>query len=320
MQLRRNLGLECVFDLLAAAPIACSQTAPTETPLRADAGGRQIDVTRLTLGKVVTKPTRNGLWSCRNQYPENAVGAFKVGPWISTDGTWDMTRKVIVDGTVKWREALLKVALKGPNRTILSNGLPNLATTGEFPVSELDDAYDYDRNPNSIRTQTISLSIPASPKTPGSPQCVGNAVGVTLDGPALFNAVDEAGRDAVAHEVQDSCSGHPEVSGTYHYHGLSLCAAKDQQYGWALDGFPIWGPVDPVTGRSWTNEMLDECHGTTSEITVDNKKMKTYHYVANNEFPYVVGCFKGLPSESTLGAPPEGFPPGPPPPGAPGNS
>jgi YHYH protein len=274
--------------------------------LRSTQAADAVDRTRLRLGKTSSQPARDALWTCRSSYPENAVGAFAVGSWIRSDGTWDLSKKLIVDGAVSWPTASQTVKRRGTTRALTGNGLPKKATTGAFPISSTDDAYTVDRNPNSISAQRISLVIPAKPKVLSSASCVENAVGVAVDGPPIFNAVDEAGRDAVAYEVQDSCSGHPEVSGTYHYHGLSACApTTNGQYGWALDGFAIWGPVDPVTGKTWSNAQLDECHGTTSKITIDGKPVTAYHYVANDEFPYTVGCFRGTPVKPLgLGSPP----------------
>jgi hypothetical protein len=112
-------------------------------------------------------------------------------------------------------------------------------------------------------------------------------------GAVLFNAVDAQGKDAVAHEVQDSCSGHPQMGGVYHYHGLPACLGfggtkkHSKVIGWALDGFPIYGPYGD-NGNYLSNSELDVCHGIT--------EMKSgYHYVANYEFPYSVGCHRGTP-------------------------
>ncbi len=298
---KRLMVLAFVFGSMLAVgiPSAIARTRFTES----------VDITNLRLGKTSTSPQKNALWTCRSSYPANAVGAFKVGPWIRSDGTWDLSKKFIVDGEVKWSNARQRITAKSRERKIVGNGLPRRSTTGAFPVADSDDAYAYDRNPNSIRAQTISLSIPATPKIGPAPQCVPNAVGITLDGPAIFNAVDEAGRDAVAYELQDRCNGHPEVSGTYHYHGLSACAKKSSQYGWALDGFAIWGPIDPITKKEWSNNDLDECHGITSKIVLNGRSLTAYHYVANNEFPYTVGCFRGTPSTAgSLGSPPQNPP------------
>ena len=40
-------------------------------------------------------------------------------------------------------------------------------------------------------------------------------IGFLLTGGVFFNALDAQGKDAVAHEVQDRCQGHPERSGAY---------------------------------------------------------------------------------------------------------
>lgn len=113
----------------------------------------------------------------------------------------------------------------------------------------------------------------------------------------LFNAFDAGLRDAQAHELQDSYQGHPQGSGQYHYHGLSKQfknATVKTVIGYALDGFPITGPM--VTDTNYlTTDDLDECHGITSEIVVDGEKVTTYHYVMTQDFPYSVSCFRGEP-------------------------
>ena len=260
-----------------------------------------VDKTKLVVGKTVTSAQKNGLWTCQSNYPSNAPGAFSEGPWFNGDGTWDLTRKATVDGAVAWPGASVSVKITGSKRVITSKGLPMKASTGVYPIASSDDAYSYDRNPNTIKAQTIAMTLAATPRLNTIPQCVGGMVGVSLEGPLVFNAVDAGGRDAVAHELQDTCGGHPERTGSYHYHGLSSCAERSKQFGWALDGFAIWGPVDPGSGRELTNDDLDECHGTTSQITIDGKKVKVYHYVANDEYPYTVGCYRGTPKATGSG-------------------
>jgi len=53
--------------------------------------------------------------------------------------------------------------------------------------------------------------------------------------------------------------------------------------GFALDGFPITGPM----------VAAHECHGITSEIELDGKTVTMYHYVMTQDFPYSVSCFRG---------------------------
>jgi len=123
-------------------------------------------------------------------------------------------------------------------------------------------------------------------------------IGVALSGVALFNALDDAGRDAVAHEVQDRCSGHPERRGQHHYHGPSGCmkeaSAANTLVGYALDGFGIYSMYD-ANGRELTNADLDECHGRTGKVLWDGRETTMYHYGMTREYPYTVGCFRGTP-------------------------
>jgi hypothetical protein len=126
---------------------------------------------------------------------------------------------------------------------------------------------------------------------------MGGEVGIMSDGVALFNAFDAGLRDAPAHELQDSCSGHPQGSDEYHYHSMPACFTDIGEtivLGYALDGFPITGPkLGPHD--ILTTADLDECHGITSTVMLDGKPVTTYHYVMTQDFPYSVSCFRSTP-------------------------
>jgi hypothetical protein len=272
----------------------------------ASAAASEPDLTSIPLGDgktTTTTPQPGYLYEC--QILSGGGGAFTSGSWIH-GSTYDLTQKVTVDGAISWPGTFSK-RVKGKKLILNGNGLPK-HTTGVFPVQPTDDAYQVDRNPNRISSHTVSLTLSTKPRYHGSPSCVGGQVGIMTSGIALFSAVDGENRDAVAHEVQDSCSGHPERTGVYHYHGLPACidTGKPNQQskliGWALDGFPIYGPRGKG-GRYLSNADLDECHGTTSKVSYLGEKRKLYHYVANYEFPYTVGCFRGTPSSAAYGAP-----------------
>ncbi|MCX6020420.1 MAG: YHYH protein, partial [Chloroflexi bacterium] len=131
------------------------------------------------------------------------------------------------------------------------------------------------------------------------------AVGVMLSGSQFFNALDGMGRDAVAHELQDHCAGHPERSGAYHYHNLTPCLQDDgaghsQLMGYAYDGFGIYGTYGEG-GQPLTNADLDECHGHTHEITWDGQTMTLYHYHATMEYPYTIACYRGTAVRTAAG-------------------
>jgi hypothetical protein len=297
--------------------LAIATSAPTP-----DAGG--VDLTRLPLGdnRKATGPKVGWIWPCRIE--PNARGAFRDGPWIKRDGTYDLTKKAIVDGKVAWPGHNLEVKLVGDRRIISTNDLPN-HTTGIFPIARSDDAYQYDRNPNRIAPQKVQIELPANPVLAAQPSCAPGAVGILLTGSALFNALDAPGRDAVAHETQDGCQGHPQVSGHYHYHSLTTCLpdtttadGHSSLMGYSLDGFGIYGLRD-VEGKILSSADLDECHGHIHEIDWDGKKVEMYHYHATWDFPYTVGCMRGrynMTDVMIVSGPPGGpGQPGRPPPG-----
>lgn len=225
----------------------------------------------------------------------DAGGAQARGPWFSDDDkTYDLNAKTHVEGNVIWT-AEFAMKVDGDTRKITTNDLPT-HPTGTFPVAADDPAYEYDRNPNTIKGQTFAYDLAADP-TFGSAHCTSGEVGIMLTGVALFNALDAGGRDAGAWEVQDSCQGHPQVTGVYHYHTLSSCVTDigvDDVIGFALDGFPITGPT-VSKGNVLTTRDLDECHGITSTVRMDGADVTTYHYVMTEDFPYSISCFRGAP-------------------------
>ncbi len=211
------------------------------------------DETRLPVGdgKVTTDgPKRGHVYRCSVRPGGGAPGASRQGPWFNGDGTWDLTRKIAVDGDVEWAEAVFDVRVSGATRILTGNGLPTHKVTGAFPVAQTDEAYQYDRNPNAIRAQSVRVSMPRTPRRVSSPGCLSEGpIGYANNGVAIYDALDAGNRDALAWEVQDVCDGHPQRSGEYHYHAISRCltayvAARPHsaRVGWALDGFGILGP------------------------------------------------------------------------------
>jgi hypothetical protein len=250
--------------------------------------------------KYVTDAAKKGsIYMCRaNFVPASQAGAQTRGPWFTNNNTeWDSKKKAAIRGQINWQQQL-SINIQDGKRVITTNALPD-HHTGTFPVAAGDPARVYDANPNTIKGQSLSYSLTAVP-TPGAPQCMGGEVGVMITGVPLFNGFDAGGRDAGAWEVQDTCDGHPQGSGEYHYHSLSRCI-KDTSVqtviGYALDGFPITGPK-VATGSILTTDDLDECHGIESEIMLDGKKTTTYHYVMTQDFPYSTSCFRATPQQA----------------------
>jgi hypothetical protein len=123
--------------------------------------------------------------------------------------------------------------------------------------------------------------------------CAGGlgVVGLAVTGASFYNPFTLYGWDAVNGECAeelDNCNGHPSPDGTYHYQGVPECLytryIADKFLGVALDGYPIFGPMDS-TGKNWTSAELDQCHGHTYN--------GRYMYRRTFDFPYLISCFHG---------------------------
>jgi hypothetical protein len=248
-------------------------------------------------GWVSDRPRVGHVWSCQTRFPGGG-GAHRAGEWIGS-AYWDPARKPKVDGAVAWPAASASVTVNGEQRVIVANGLPD-HRTGVFPISENDDAYRYDRNPNAIASQRLALTVPRVPNLAATARCLPmGAIAYTRNGVAIFNALDLEGRDAPAYEIQDVCNGHPELTGEYHYHDHSAClpdpttaTEHSALLGYAIDGFGLYG-LRGEAGKSLVTNDLDECHGHTHAIDWDGARLSLYHYHMTPDYPYTLGCLRG---------------------------
>ena len=288
--------------VMAAATTSSAATAQRTEPPTTAATAPTKDRLPLGNGRVSTEPRVGYVFSCRTTF--NGRGAHG-GPWIS-GATWDPAAKPVVSGSVSWPNARIRISREGDQRIVRANNLPT-HPTGIFPIQPTDSVYRYDRNPNGIREQNILLTLPAVPTAAPVPSCVPmGMIGFAVSGVALYNALDAAGMDAVANEIQDRCNGHPQMMGQYHYHNASACLADSagargkhsDLIGYALDGYGIYG-MHGEHGEALTNGDLDACHGHEHVIVWDGRPLRLYHYHATAEYPYTVGCFHGAPERRT---------------------
>ena len=247
-------------------------------------------------GSVTSSPQVGSVVACQTNF--RLAGVVKDEPWIQGD-IWFPDEKPIVSGAVDWPGANIVISVVGDERIVSTAGLPT-HPTGEFPIDRASEAYKWDRNPNAIIEHDIALRLPANPRPAAEPSCLPmGMIGFALSGAAIFNALDAAGLDAAAHEVQDACNGHPQGRGLYHYHNGSSCledTAADGTHsdliGYALDGFGIYGNQGD-SGKELSNDDLDACHGHVGEVLWDGALRRIYHYHLTNEYPYTLGCFVG---------------------------
>lgn len=254
-----------------------------------------LDKLPLGDGKLSNEPKVGYIWNCDKRVGIGG-GSHREGYWINKENkTWDSTNKPIVEGKESWENSF--IIKEDEDKLIIStNGLPN-HITGEYPIRKHTEAFQYDRNPNSIKEQSITMTIPKNP-IQGEGRCLPNRIGIMKNGVILLNALDEPKRDAPAHEIQDNCDGHPERRGAYHYHNLSKCltdipdkTGHSPIMGFAIDGFGIYGKYH--NQKKLTNKDLDNCHGHKHKINWLGKESEMYHYHATDEYPYTIGCLKG---------------------------
>lgn len=150
-------------------------------------------------------------------------------------------------------------------------------------------------NPIKATDQKYNISIPKVPTyNTGLHGCLPkNMIGITRTGVAIYNPLTRDNFNAVEgqdREIFDTCGGHPNLHGAYHYHKIpDSCLYKgeiDEFIGVALDGFPIYGPRASDVDHLITSADLDKCHGR--EVN------GAYRYHATTTWPYFLGCYKGV--------------------------
>ncbi|XP_072051325.1 uncharacterized protein [Amphiura filiformis] len=154
-------------------------------------------------------------------------------------------------------------------------------------------------NPNQAIQQDFEVDLPEYPTPLIKEECLtGGPIGWTIHGVALFNPFNIEGSNAVEGDMAeefDDCQGHPDMTGTYHYHQLpDACVfpgVDTSVHGIARDGFPIYGPYKE-DGTLVQESELDKCHGRCGE---DGK----YRYHMTKVYPYILGCFRGTPMQFT---------------------
>lgn len=222
----------------------------------------------------------------------------------------------------------LSAKCDGDSFIVDGNGIPHytFVQTTPNPLQEVAEHYEIPRNPQ-IAAAATELPL------------LGTA-GFAVNGQPFFGPneaaqpADEAYGDPIYNGLMDACLGH--TAQQYHYHSMDVKCLNTASLvpepwmnpdppageaspiiGWALDGFPIHGPLectdagcasvvemkssyvqvgDPKT-NAWDAyqyqakddpAFLDECNGHTGP-------KGDYHYHVTAGFPYILGCYKGTP-------------------------
>ena len=184
-------------------------------------------------------------------------------------------------------------------------------------------------NPNAVEVALETFLIPLDPviSETATDTALGT-VGVAVNGMPLYNPFEDQSETSAAGQILAGCCGHPQMAGVYHYHKYPTCLRLLQGdvwqsekekcdqidailtskghsplIGYALDGFPVYGPVgwvdttqqSKLLQSSYTGPNdgagnpqylassgdLDECNGLVSPTPEYPEGI--YHYVMSLE-------------------------------------
>jgi len=236
--------------------------------------------------------------------------------------TEDRTNNQIVitgNGVPNYTPKVLGLDVTDGWNTPLSGGFQSLK------FSENNAGSAGGNNPNRIVVATETFRIPLDPVTNATATDTAlGTVGVAINGIPIYNPFEDANQTAATGRIFSGCCGHPQLTGVYHYHKYPTClkllkgdvwqSEKDKcdeidaliasgghspLIGFALDGWPVYGPVGWMdtnkqskllkSSHTGTNDIygnpvyvagsgdLDECNGLVSPTPEYPEGI--YHYV-----------------------------------------
>ncbi|MEL7203208.1 MAG: YHYH protein [Pseudomonadota bacterium] len=149
------------------------------------------------------------------------------------------------------------------------------------------------------------------PEFSGTPLTRDAALGVAVNGVPIYDYTgggEMSEADLAHHQAQhdtwqtgqlDVCGGHAGRGDDYHYHVTPTCmiaqmenAGPDAIIGWAFDGFPIYGDINP-DGTPITDGVLDICNGQPDDVF-------GYRYHTSQDAPYIIQCLMGTVADFDL--------------------
>lgn len=163
-----------------------------------------------------------------------------------------------------------------------ADGQPDYASNYFSSSDPCHEAYPGGmQNPNQIVAKTRVIALPLSSDM-SSQKMMSAIVGVALNGVPIFGDFAAPGDDIYKEaKTFDRCAGHPQMSGTYHYHSepAALSNDDDRFIGVMRDGYPIYGRKDQDGSYP---ASLDQAGGH-SGVTADSGGAAVYHYHVNEQ-------------------------------------
>lgn len=173
----------------------------------------------------------------------------------------------------------------------------NSALTGGYQslkLSENNQGAGGGNNPNRVVAAQEVFRIPLDPVINAvATETALGTVGVAVNGIPIYNPFEDQNQTAASGRIFSSCCGHPQLTGVYHYHKYPTCLKFQQGdvwqsekekcdeldaliaqgghsplIGFALDGWPVYGPVGWVNSNR-VSKLLKSSY-TGAEDTAGN--------------------------------------------------
>lgn len=282
-----------------------------ENPIQGTGNSNTIDVTLATVSErnffqMESKFERRARLFIKNYNKQLANG----GPEILTIGGIPKQSEILIEED-RVNDQIVITANGIPNYSPsimgldVSNGWDSAIEGGfvsvKFSENNLGNANGAGNNPNSVIEAIEVFRIPLNPVYNETPtDTTLGSVGVSVNGIPVYNPFEDQNETSAYGRIFSSCCGHPQRDGVYHYHKYPTCLrfiqgsiwqsekekcddidallesdSHSPLIGFALDGWPIYGPV------GWVDTNRDSVLLKTSYTGVEDGAGNP-SYIANS--------------------------------------
>ena len=214
-----------------------------------------------------------------------------------------------------------------PQVNVTCTGTEILINTNNIPNFEFVQV-----NPGNLTAQDLTFTIPLNPSKAETMTDIplGWASAVAANGLLIFGPTESPAdgyRDPYLDQILDFCNGHLDPQGAYHLHAPPTCIYPQEigeRYGfvvgYAFDGYPIlasylcddaacttvteltssWQETNPGVENAWEQHSYVAGSGTLDECNGLEFADGSYAYFATEKFPYFMGCYRGVVTNSNF--------------------
>lgn len=207
------------------------------------------------------------LIQCGSKKKDNKSAAVALALLSSSSSTGYSSTCTTTFGTgvpdwIKNSFTCVTVSVSGSNYVFKTNSLPTYksvywgSSSAGYETTMYSNTTGTNKaNPNTIKSQNITITVPIDNTSTTAPATGYGAIGVATNGIAIYNDQAAPG-DSLSTEYYtfDSSQGHPTNTGAYHYHvePPKISVSDSKLVGIALDGYLIFGKLHDTTSTGLT--------------------------------------------------------------------